>query len=433
MLKIACGLVLVVAIGIRVWAIDPSAFKNPYAWITNPNDTFTMPQGVVSRTVQNTFHPGDVIALAGHAKASQGDGTVLPSGDLTWTVSTVENEGQFLFKTQGNSSTWTVPSQTSPFKQYWIKLWAEDRTQNRNVVQQYLTNVVPKNMPGCTTMTIVTMRDGNIKHADPDMREDGKDRVLVKYTFYSSNSRVGYWDFYIPNIVPVYSAFFSLYCPGEMSANGSFALKWKSGFINEHGNLTWNSRPPDSLFLPIGEYNFNRNSIFNGTERFTEWFNFDITQFFNSHRNQRITLRLEMLNSMGIGPEFASRETNWLPQEDYANGGLAHAGRLIVAIPQDVTGAYKRDSNKQIELKAWPNPFKEHLTLVYTIKKERQPGPVSLRIFDLKGKIVQEMIKEARYSAGKIILNTSSLTSGLYYARIITQNQSLTRKLTLIR
>jgi Secretion system C-terminal sorting domain len=79
----------------------------------------------------------------------------------------------------------------------------------------------------------------------------------------------------------------------------------------------------------------------------------------------------------------------------------------------------------------YPNPFNPSTTITYSIPED---GMVQLRVFDVYGRVVSELengIKMAgSYSA---VLDAHSLSSGVYYYRLETNDQILTRSMILMK
>ena len=65
-------------------------------------------------------------------------------------------------------------------------------------------------------------------------------------------------------------------------------------------------------------------------------------------------------------------------------------------------------------LKCYPNPFSENITIEFDLLKD---DDASIQLFDIMGKEVQT-ISKLYYPQGRhnIIINTSDLTAGIYFA-----------------
>lgn len=77
----------------------------------------------------------------------------------------------------------------------------------------------------------------------------------------------------------------------------------------------------------------------------------------------------------------------------------------------------------------YPNPFNPTTTIAYTIP---QPEKVTLRVFDILGREVAELVNEQKETGTYTIkFDASNLTSGIYLYQIKAGDYSMTRKLIL--
>lgn len=87
----------------------------------------------------------------------------------------------------------------------------------------------------------------------------------------------------------------------------------------------------------------------------------------------------------------------------------------------------------KFELKQnYPNPFNPATTIEYTIPKA---GNVSLEIIDVLGRRIAQLVSNQFQQAGsyKVNFNASKLSSGVYFYRIITPANVMTKKMMLIK
>jgi len=79
----------------------------------------------------------------------------------------------------------------------------------------------------------------------------------------------------------------------------------------------------------------------------------------------------------------------------------------------------------------YPNPFNPTTTIAFDLPAA---GKVSLRVYDILGRMVSELIKQ-RLNAGHhaIRFNASALASGMYFYRLTTQNFAETKRMLLIK
>lgn len=83
-----------------------------------------------------------------------------------------------------------------------------------------------------------------------------------------------------------------------------------------------------------------------------------------------------------------------------------------------------------------PNPFNPRTNISYSLP---EPGHVSLRIYDLRGLLVRTLVDEPR-SAGEHVevwrgqdQSGAAVSSGVYFARLVSEHGVLTRKMVLTR
>jgi len=79
----------------------------------------------------------------------------------------------------------------------------------------------------------------------------------------------------------------------------------------------------------------------------------------------------------------------------------------------------------------YPNPFNPSTTISFTLPESSN---VELTVYDLNGRKVSTLVKQ-RVRAGEhsIVFDASSLTSGVYFYKLVTPSRSQTRKMTLIK
>lgn len=79
----------------------------------------------------------------------------------------------------------------------------------------------------------------------------------------------------------------------------------------------------------------------------------------------------------------------------------------------------------------YPNPFNPETTISFRLNK---PSEVTLEVFSIEGRLVQTLAN-SRFNSGShsIRFDASSLSSGMYFYRLTSNNQSLTKRLVLIK
>ncbi|MBO6524926.1 MAG: T9SS type A sorting domain-containing protein [Balneolaceae bacterium] len=79
----------------------------------------------------------------------------------------------------------------------------------------------------------------------------------------------------------------------------------------------------------------------------------------------------------------------------------------------------------------YPNPFNPSTTIKYSLE---ETGLVSLSVYNIVGQKVGELVNEVKTAGShNISWNASDMSSGIYYYRLVSGSQVLTRKMTLIK
>jgi len=102
-------------------------------------------------------------------------------------------------------------------------------------------------------------------------------------------------------------------------------------------------------------------------------------------------------------------------------GGLTSSG---IETPNETPDNFSLKQN-------YPNPFNPTTKINYEIKKE---GFVSLKIYNVVGQLVKELVGEFKNAGNYIVeFNGSHLASGTYYYRIEANDFVETKKMILIK
>ncbi len=90
--------------------------------------------------------------------------------------------------------------------------------------------------------------------------------------------------------------------------------------------------------------------------------------------------------------------------------------------------------SKQIsnyEISCYPNPFNPTTTITYSIQ---EPGLVNIKVFDLTGQEVADLVNEEKEAGNySIKFDASGLPSGIYIYKIDTGNFTQSRKMLLMK
>ncbi len=91
----------------------------------------------------------------------------------------------------------------------------------------------------------------------------------------------------------------------------------------------------------------------------------------------------------------------------------------------------------KLALKAnFPNPFNPHTTIPYSLP---QAGKVELAVYDVAGKLVRVLVSEEQTAGEKSAVWTgldssgTPVASGVYFAKLMTENKQLTKRMVLLR
>jgi Secretion system C-terminal sorting domain len=77
----------------------------------------------------------------------------------------------------------------------------------------------------------------------------------------------------------------------------------------------------------------------------------------------------------------------------------------------------------------FPNPFRNETIIKFTLPRA---GKVNLSLFDMNGRLVKVLVNEAKESGTHAVnLNSGILSSGLYYYKLQTVDNSAVKKLTI--
>ena len=84
-----------------------------------------------------------------------------------------------------------------------------------------------------------------------------------------------------------------------------------------------------------------------------------------------------------------------------------------------------------------PNPFGSRAQLSFSLSR---PGPVSVRVFDLSGRLVRRLLDQAPLAAGRNVIaldargdDGASLRGGLYFYEVRTTESTRTGRFVIVR
>lgn len=180
--------------------------------------------------------------------------------------------------------------------------------------------------------------------------------------------------------------------------------------------LTWNNKPAASGTALVS------TTITDSIKRFYTW---DVTSYVAAEKAAgRHTVSFAIISSLATNPilSFNSKETGSNAPQLIVTHGSGLAGQAIAAKGQDVDMTETSPG-----LHTFPNPFRDNITVTYTLKRE---GRVQLALFDLSGRQVA-ILADAVQPAGQHRANykAGQLSSGLYVLKLTHNNKVITKKL----
>jgi hypothetical protein len=170
---------------------------------------------------------------------------------------------------------------------------------------------------------------------------------------------------------------------------------------------------------------------------------YGLHDLFISSRNQDDTWN----DPIHLGPQINSSEEDAFPYispdglyfffTTFKTGDLGYNpywvdARVIYSLITDVNDKRQSGSPEGFFLSQnFPNPFNPSTTISYQIP---EPGFVSLKVFDVLGNEIATLVNEEK-PAGNYEFNFdgTQLTSGIYFYRIVWDNFSETKKMSLIK
>ena len=121
-----------------------------------------------------------------------------------------------------------------------------------------------------------------------------------------------------------------------------------------------------------------------------------------------------------INSKTYSLEGNY---ESWNNNGIFTINELELVI--DVPDGFEL-------MEPYPNPFNPSTRISYYIASD---SFVSLEVIDISGRLVETLINNSRYSKGQYFIdwNAQEYTSGLYFVRMVANNNRYTKKILLVK
>jgi hypothetical protein len=146
----------------------------------------------------------------------------------------------------------------------------------------------------------------------------------------------------------------------------------------------------------------------------------------NDGRNEIVVLGLDFLTVLDVGqpPEPNSRRTWRMYGHDAQRTGCLDCDEVF-------TGVDDAPAVPNAALSVHPNPFNPTTTISYAVD---QPGPVSLRIYDVTGRLVDVVMEDRFHQPQRYAISYhAQIPSGVYFLRMETPSGALTRKMVLLK
>lgn len=175
----------------------------------------------------------------------------------------------------------------------------------------------------------------------------------------------------------------------------------------------------NSLQTILKKYNLNsfieKNTLFRLGAFFSQFFGDKVSadKYFDELKDKypkdELVNQIEIIKSLGV----------------VANGSLQN-GEMISLYEEAETQKTTKE-----EITNYPNPFNPSTRISYTLKES---GKVSLKVYDVLGKEVANLA-EGFYEAGKhvAVFDGSNLASGIYFYRLVTPINTITKKMVLTK
>ncbi len=236
----------------------------------------------------------------------------------------------------------------------------------------------------------------------PPAINSSSNKLFLKFKTDSSKEGKG-WMAEFHSIMPVYcSGITTLTSPSGTFSNGSGKKNY-----NNNANCKWRIQPPNAEAITLS---FN---------------SFDLEE------HDKVTVYSEGASRVLLGtftgkvkPDTIVSPTGALLIMFNANGFNTAAG-FDASYTSIITGTEELDISTGMTL--YPNPFTTSTTFTFILEKSAN---VSIRVFDIFGRLVAEPVNEFhQIGEQNIQWNTVGLPSGLYFCRLKAGNQFFTHKI----
>jgi hypothetical protein len=147
----------------------------------------------------------------------------------------------------------------------------------------------------------------------------------------------------------------------------------------------------------------------------------------NDGRNEIVVLGLDFLTVFDVAIAPASDPKRHWPM--YGYDAQRTSCLACVETLSDVDGTAPAFASAALEI--YPNPFNPATTITYRVAR---PGPVTLSIYDVHGRLVETLIDGEHRTPNHYSLSyQANVASGVYFVRLVTPGQEVARKMVVLK
>lgn len=127
------------------------------------------------------------------------------------------------------------------------------------------------------------------------------------------------------------------------------------------------------------------------------------------------------------------RTLKWVYRKDYSVASGADAAwidYIIFPVTSPAVSVSESPEKAPVKLQIFPNPARDHATMAFSLESA---SVVNLEVLDLTGKKVAEIIPSTSYGPGmhRVPFDSSVLGPGMFFVRLITTEQTISKKLII--
>jgi peptidyl-prolyl cis-trans isomerase A (cyclophilin A) len=133
--------------------------------------------------------------------------------------------------------------------------------------------------------------------------------------------------------------------------------------------------------------------------------------------------------------DFLIKVTGY-PSEAQGSSWDAGGIKLRWDVPFSINNTYPSNipeiSKKNTDLNIYPIPSRNSVTIQWSDQFFENSKP-TVEIYDIKGKIIENLNSEEKYLPNSVIINTQKLVSGIYFVKVFTDKNSLSEKFLIVK